>query len=312
MDSSAPQPTSTPTPPASPAPVSECCGKGNCGQCLKGGFPMKKEILSFVVLLLIGLLTVESVFYVQAKREVAKLSRTQESEQKEEVQPAAPTPYPTTKPRAYTAPIALPKAKVNSTMSIEKALQTRRTRRTFTEENVKLADLGQMLWSGQGITVPGTEKRTAPSARESYPMTLFVVAKRVEGLQPGLYEYLPKTHSLGLVAQGDFDPALKEAGVQEGAQKAPAVVLVSAAIGNYQAKTKSTTTTATYLEAGHIGQNLYLQAESLQMGVVVMAGFDSSKVVNALKLDPAETIEYVVPMGYPAPEPVATGSATTH
>jgi SagB-type dehydrogenase family enzyme len=264
--------------------------------------PFRKELLSFALMLMIGLTTVLTVLFVQAKRENLAVMPA-ETVKLENAAPS-PTLFPTSAPRTYSNPIALPKPSLKGSLSVEAALQTRRTKRTYTSESVKLADLSQMLWSGQGITVPGTEKRTAPSARESYPMTLFVAVKRVEGLQPGLYEYLPKTHSLGLMKAGDIDPALKEAGVQEGAQSAPVAVLISAAIGNYQAKTKSTTTTATYLEAGHIGQNMYLQAESIKLGMVVMAGFDSQKVAKALELGAGETVEYVVPMGYPAPEPV--------
>ncbi|MBP9699763.1 SagB/ThcOx family dehydrogenase [Candidatus Woesebacteria bacterium] len=300
MDQTSVNPTAAST--TKTTPTSDCCGKGNCGECLKGGMPFRKELLSFALLLMIGVSTVLTVLYVQAKRDNFAAGPAVDSSQQAAV--PSPTLYPTSAPRSYTNAIALPKPSLKGALSVEAALQERRTKRTYTSEPVKLADLSQMLWAGQGITVPGTEKRTAPSARESYPMTLFVAVKRVEGLQPGLYEYLPKTHSLGLMKAGDIDPALKEAGVQEGAQSAPVAVLISAAIGNYQVKTKSTTTSATYLEAGHIGQNMYLQAESIDLGIVVMAGFDSQKVGKALELGAGETVEYVVPMGYPAPEPV--------
>lgn len=302
MDQPSVNPTTASTSAAKANPTSDCCGKGNCGECLKGGMPLRKELLSFALLLMIGVSTVLTVLYVQAKRDNLAAEPKTAGVQQSSV--PSPTLYPTSAPRSYTNAIALPKPSLKGALSVEAALQERRTKRTYTSEPVKLADLSQMLWAGQGITVPGTEKRTAPSARESYPMTLFVAVKRVEGLQPGLYEYLPKTHALGLMKAGDIDPALKEAGVQEGAQSAPVAVLISAAIGNYQVKTKSTTTTATYLEAGHIGQNMYLQAESIDLGVVVMAGFDSQKVAKALELGTGETVEYIVPMGYPAPEPV--------
>lgn len=297
--------------PQSPSTKQECCSNGMCGKCLHGGLPMRKDFLSFLVLGCIGMVTVLGVLLVGAKRELYEMRSTPQVDDDKKVAAALPSPvvYPTKAPHEFKSEVTLPKPTLTSTTSIEKALQTRRSARAYTKEKVKLGDLSQMLWAGQGITVPGTEKRTAPSARESYPMTLYVVAKRVDGLEPGLYEYLPKTHTLGLLSAGDMDPKLKESGVQAGAQEAPVVVLVSAAIGNYQAKTKSTTTTATYLEAGHIGQNMYLQAVSLKMGMVVMAGFDSKKVVTALGMDPGETVEYVAPMGYPAPEPSASPKA---
>ena len=56
------------------------------------------------------------------------------------------------------------------------------------------------------------------------------------------------------------------------------------------------------MEAGHIGQNIYLQVESLGMSTVVMAGFDAQKVGDSVKLDPNEVVMYVVPLGNRAAE----------
>lgn len=215
---------------------------------------------------------------------------------------ASPTPYPQVAARSYTETIALPKAKLTGGLPLYQAIAERRTRREFSEKKVTQSELAQMLFSGQGMVDPAGTKRTIPSARESYPMTIYVVVRSVEGLEPGIYEYLPKTHALGVLPTKDLLTATKESGIQDAAQKSPVVFLVSAAIGNYQAKTKSLTTSATYLETGHIGQNLYLTAESLKMSTVVMAGFDSSKVTKAFGIDPAEMVQYVVPFGHRAPE----------
>ncbi|MEP7166491.1 MAG: SagB/ThcOx family dehydrogenase [Candidatus Woesebacteria bacterium] len=296
--------TSSPVPQSTPSETKPECGV-NCKDCLKGGLPIKREWLSFITLTLFTMLVILFVFFVQAKRDLSSTGRDDRDELASS-QAASPSAFPVSNARSYPTTISLPTVKNTGTLSVEKAIATRRSRREFSDTSVTLAELGQMLWSGQGITDSATGKRTAPSARESYPMTLFVVVKRVSGLEPGLYEYIPKTHALGKMAATDLDPALKEAGVQEGAQKAPVVFLISASFGNYQAKTKSANVTATYMEAGHIGQNMYLEAESLDMAMVVMAGFDSSKVTQALQMDGAETIEYVVPFGHRAPELVAT------
>ena len=262
---------------------------------------MKKESLSFLVVFLVGAITVLTVFFVQAKREVLQLSRTIEST-KPEAKAGTATPsamaYPLPKDRSYSATIALPAPKSAAGMPLDKAIFSRRSRRAYSEKPVTLTEISQMSWSGQGISDSKSGKRTIPSARESYSMTLFVVIRSAQGLEPGVYEYLPRTHSLGKVANLDVDAALKTAGVQEAAQKAPVVFLVSSSFGNYQKATKSTNMNATYMEAGHIGQNMYLQAESLGMGTVAMAGFDSTKVAAALMIDPALTIEYLFPFGH--------------
>jgi nitroreductase len=53
------------------------------------------------------------------------------------------------------------------------------------------------------------------------------------------------------------------------------------------------------MEIGHVGQNLYLQAESLNLSTVAVGAFhdeEVSKVLNLpLKLEPL----YIMPFGYP-------------
>lgn len=266
---------------------------------------MKRESLSFLVIFLVGALTVLGVFYIQAKRDALKLAQTSAAvtTPAASVAPAATT-YPLPKERSYPTTISLPAPTVTTGLPLDKAINSRRSRRAYSEVPVTLAQIGQMLWSGQGISDPATGKRTIPSARESYSMTLFVVIRSAQDVEPGVYEYLPKTHALGKVASLDVSAALKTAGVQEAAQKAPVVFLVSSSFGNYQKATKSPNVNATYMEAGHIGQNMYLEAESLGMGTVAMAGFDSTKVAAALSIDPALTIEYVLPLGHRGVEAV--------
>ena len=52
-----------------------------------------------------------------------------------------------------------------------------------------------------------------------------------------------------------------------------------------------------YLEAGHVSQNVYLQAESVKLGVVTMAGFKVEDVKKTLKLPTNEQPIYLMCMG---------------
>lgn len=203
--------------------------------------------------------------------------------------------------RTYSTTIALPKPKLQSANSLESMINSRRSRREFSAEAVKLSELAQMLWSAQGISDPETGHRTAPSARESYPFTVFVVVRNVAGLKPGLYEYLPKEHALGDMNVPLAGDQLKNAGVQPGAQNAPVVFMVSASYGKAQKTLGESAVSSSLLEAGHIAENMYLQAESLRMAVVAMAGFDAKKVGTSVSLDVAETVVYLLPFGHRAP-----------
>jgi len=52
-----------------------------------------------------------------------------------------------------------------------------------------------------------------------------------------------------------------------------------------------------YLEAGHVSQNVYLQAESLKLGAVTMAGFKTDDVKKALNLPASEQPIYIMCIG---------------
>lgn len=262
-------------------------------------FPLIALVLVAILLALTGVGV--------AKRQMLKswLSRGEEKKV---------TAYPIPGVRKYAAPIPLPKPVTTKGMAVEKAIQERRSRRDFSDQPVTLAELGQLLWAAQGITDPATGHRAAPSARGAYPFTVFVVVRNVEGIMPGLYEYLPQTHSVGYIDLRDAGDRLSAAGVQPGAQQAPVVFVLTAAYGKAQKTLGDSVVSSSLLEAGHIGQNMYLQTESLQMSMVVMAGFDATKVGSALFLDPAETVVYLMPFGHtgvPQPEAAAVKGETT-
>ncbi|NNG14682.1 MAG: nitroreductase, partial [Gammaproteobacteria bacterium] len=71
---------------------------------------------------------------------------------------------------------------------LEKLFQQRRSVRTFSKAPLSLAELGQLLWAAQGITHP-KGLRTSPSAGALYPLELYVVTGKVEGLPPAVYRY---------------------------------------------------------------------------------------------------------------------------
>ena len=61
-----------------------------------------------------------------------------------------------------------------------------------------------------GITLPNTVYpflrggfRTTPSAGGLYPLEIYIVVGKVQGLVPGLYKYIPNGHKIMSVINGD-------------------------------------------------------------------------------------------------------------
>lgn len=218
---------------------------------------------------------------------------------------------PPSQERSYIGEsITLPAPQIYGAMSVEEAMQNRRSRRAYTEESLSLAAVSQILWSLQGQTADWGG-RTVPSAKGAYPLHVTVVAKNVTGLPSGVYYYIPGDHSLKLTI--DNVPAMfDEAAVQGQNKSAPVSFVIS---GDYSAMAKAfdgkSNDENVVLEVGHAGQNAYLQVESLGLGTVVSGGFNKDLMKETLNIPSQEDLFYLIPVGVPAAEPAANAVPET-
>lgn len=195
--------------------------------------------------------------------------------------------------------LSLPEPAKKGVMSVEEALAERRSRREYAREPLSLAELSQLLWAAQGTT--GEGGRTAPSAGATYPLEVYAVVGEVSGLPPGVYRYLPKEHSIGLVFLGDFRGSLYSAsGSQKWVLDAPVSLVFTAVYGRTTRVYGERGIRYVHMEAGHAAQNVYLQAEALGLGTVAVGAFDDEGVRGLLNLSPGETPLYVMPVGKPS------------
>lgn len=184
-------------------------------------------------------------------------------------------------------------------MSLEQAIQDRRSVRTYADGPLLLKDVGQLLWAAQGITSE-TGARAAPSAGGTYPLEVYVVVGDVTGLEPGVYRYLPDRHALARVVDGDMRASLAEASLDQGWVRDAAIDIVIAA--DYLRTTErygERGVRYVHMEAGHAAQNIYLQATALGLGTVTVGAFSDEKVAEILQLPEEYAALYVLPVGSP-------------
>jgi len=195
--------------------------------------------------------------------------------------------------------IALPEPVHDSDTSVEEALLGRRSVRSFSGKAMTLAQLGQLLWAGQGITDP-SGKRTAPSAGALYPLELYTVVGNVEGIAPGVYRYVPKTHELAKVLDGDSRKALSQAALNQPSITQGALDIVIAAV--YERVTDKYGERGTkyvHMEAGHAAQNICLETVALKLGTVTIGAFEDDRVKQGVELPSDEQPLYLIPVGHP-------------
>jgi len=193
--------------------------------------------------------------------------------------------------------VSLPLPSKYSEVSIEEALWKRRSIRRYAEGALSLQEVGQLLWAAQGVT---NERgfRTAPSAGALYPLELYIVVGKVEGLSPGIYHYLPQDHALEWVKEGDFRELLARAALDQAWVQQAALDIVFAAI--YERTTRRygfRGVRYVHMEVGHAAENVYLQAVSLELGTVAVGAFHDEQVRQVLGLSEKEVPLYIMPVG---------------
>jgi len=162
-----------------------------------------------------------------------------------------------------------------------------------------LEEVSQILWAAQGIT-DSTGLRAAPSAGALYPLDVYVVvgSQGVEGLEEGVYHYLPQSHSLEPTLEGDVRQTLANLSIRQMfIAQAPLSLLITAEYERTTGKYGDRGVRYVHMEAGHVGQNVYLQAEALGLGTVTVGAFQDEEISRALNLPPNYMPLYVMPTG---------------
>lgn len=185
--------------------------------------------------------------------------------------------------------VMLPDPRGYRDLSLEEALETRRSRRDYSAEPLTLEGLSRLLHAAQGITAQDRGLRAAPSAGALYPIELYVVVHSAAGLEAGIYHYAVQEHGLELLTQGDFRSAVKQAGLGQALLgQAGACFVLSAIFQRTRWKYRERTYRYVLLEAGHIGQNIYLAATSMGLGACAVGAFLDDELNDLLGLDGVE------------------------
>ncbi len=184
-------------------------------------------------------------------------------------------------------------------LSVEEALETRRSVRDYADRPLPLERLSRLLWAAQGITEERLAFRAAPSAGALYPIETYSIVHRVAGLTPGIYHYAVREHDLECLQEGDFRSQVTEAGLHQGfLGQANVCFVLSAILQRARWKYHERAYRYVLLEAGHIAQNLYLEAASMGLGACAVGAFFDGTLNDLLGVDGTdEAALYIVSVG---------------
>ena len=185
-------------------------------------------------------------------------------------------------------------------MPLAEAINRRRSRRKYTEEELSLEELSFLLWATQGVhAVGGSVSRTVPSAGARHPFETYLLVNRVSGLQPGLYRYLSLEHKLCLLrADEEVAGKIHEACFRQFVKESAVTFVWTAIPYRTEWRYSIISPKLIALDAGHICQNLYLASEAVEAGTCAIGAYNQKALDAALDVDGKEEFAvYVAPVG---------------
>ena len=175
-------------------------------------------------------------------------------------------------------------------IAVEQAIRERESRRDFSRKLLAFDHLSFLLWATQGIREMlnrGTALRTVPSAGARHAFETYICVLDVEGLEPGIYRYLPVEHRLLQCAAVDqlADRLVEGALGQAFVGRAAATFVWTAVPRRMEWRYGYASHKVIALDAGHVCQNLYLACEAVGAGTCAIAAYDQDAMDQLLGVD---------------------------
>ena len=188
-------------------------------------------------------------------------------------------------------------------ISLEGAIRSRESRRSYSREPLSLNEISFLLWATQGLRgVPeqGHALRTVPSAGCRHALETYLAVFRVTGLDEGLYRYLPVDHELVLLKKPEgLETETARAALGQRFTGRSAVTFIWTAIPyRMEWRYGDAAYKVIALDAGHVCQNLYLACEAIGAGTCAIAAYDQEKADRLAGVDGEEEfVIYMAPVG---------------
>lgn len=186
---------------------------------------------------------------------------------------------------------------------LRKAIENRKSVRSYSTTPLSLEELSLLLWCTQGVReiIPTlTTLRTVPSAGARHALETYLLVNRIQDLPGGLYRYLPLDHKLLEIRRNNqIASQITEGCLGQDMVLRSAVTFLWTAV-SYRMTWRYHQRGFRYLflDCGHVCQNLYLAAEMINAGVCAIAAFLDDELNRILTLDGEEQfIIYLATVG---------------
>jgi SagB-type dehydrogenase family enzyme len=183
----------------------------------------------------------------------------------------------------------LPTITFSSGKTLMQALNDRHSTRVFSDKELNLQQLSNLLWAADGINRKDADKRTAPSAMNKQEIDIYVF------LKTGIYLYDAHALQLKLITSGDHRAA---AGMQDYVATAPVNLVYVADYSKMGGDDQSKQIYAS-ADAAFIGENVYLYCSAFDLACVFRASIEKETVAKLMNLKETQKVVSAQTVGFP-------------
>lgn len=179
----------------------------------------------------------------------------------------------------------------------------RRSERNFGRAPITKTELSLLLKYSCGIIGrldDGRFRRTQPSGGARFPIEIYTIVFRTgKDLKAGLYHYNVKDHQLDVLWDREFNDAdVARLFTYSWVKNASAAMVMTSVFWRNQDKYGERGYRQILLEAGHIGQNIYLVSGALGLKCCALAGTRDEELEKLIDVDGVtESVVYGLAMG---------------
>ena len=187
------------------------------------------------------------------------------------------------------SPIQLKAPEKKAGLSVMETLANRHSTREFSNKNLTLQELSNLLWAANGINRPEKGMRTAPSAMTAQEVDVYVC------MEEGAFLYDAKSNQLQPVIQEDLRGLV--GGKQTFVKNAPVVLLMVSDLSKLPGGNSEQTKLMAAIDAGIVSQNISIACSGLGLITVPRASMEKEALAQKLKLKSTQLLLMNNPVG---------------
>lgn len=176
-------------------------------------------------------------------------------------------------------------------ISVMEAFAKRQSSSEFSDKELSIQDLSNLLWAANGINRENG-KKTAPSAQNSQDIDVYVA------LPNAVYKFDAQANNLILISEGDYRGL---AGGKKDNPLPPSILYIVADASTYKPSAYNSIehiTDMNKVDAGIVSQNISIFCSGMGLGTKPRAQMNHAELKKVLKLSDSQTLMLNHPVGY--------------